>query len=232
MSTSNTDRSPELNLRAAVLRHIREESVRWRIRRIAAPVAIAGIIIGGGFTYAAAAVGDFIDSGSQDASDYPSVEHRTAAEIRAPLLRQLDDLVGGEGALVLSVDGQPNGFSSLIVDADSPALTLYWKGELPTSVADIIAAYPEVAVDVVDARYTLVEMSLARDAIAGNLDERLNGQGSLVWVGPDKFGRGINIGIQTEDGQLTEGAVRRIVAEITPLTLVQVEFSDEGVTLF
>jgi len=214
-------------LRNAAIHHVREHAVTSRVRRIAIPLVLSGMLAGGGVTYAAATMLDL-----QLATDYPTVEEIAIADQLEPLVQKLQAAAGDEETLIATVDGEPNGFGSLILESDRPALTLYWKGEVPASISRIIAEHPEIDVDVRDAAFSNHELLAARDAIADQLNKELDGRGTLVMVGPDSHARGIVIHIYTEHG-LTENDIRQAVARITPVPLVEINAGEEeGVELF
>ncbi|BDV32317.1 hypothetical protein [Microbacterium terricola] len=170
----------------------------------------------------------------QSATDYPTAAELEAAAVREPLVRQLLHLAGDEESqLVHTIDGKPNGYASLVIGAPlSNEVTLRWKGELPPSVRTFIAEHPEVTVHLVDAPHSLVEMSNARDKVTRELDARLGAAGSLLAVGPDKFGTGIWVMIKTDDPELTEAAARETLAAITSIPVVELELTETGVTLY
>ncbi|SBS72994.1 hypothetical protein [uncultured Microbacterium sp.] len=211
-------------LRGAAIHYVRERSVKSRVRRVAVPLVLCGVLAGGGVTYAAATVLDL-------ATDYPSPQERAITDQLEPLVQKLQAVAGGEGALVTTIDDQPNGFGSLIVETDRPALTLYWKGAVPVSISRIIDEHPDIDVTIRDAPFNYAELAAARDAIAAQLNEELDGRGTLVRVGPESQARGLIIDVQTERA-LTEDDIRRAVARLTTVPLVEISVGEEGVTLF
>jgi len=212
-------------LKRAAIAYIHEHSFKSRVRRVAIPTAIASVVAGGSVTYAAATVFEL-------ATDYPTAHELAVADQIEPLVEDLQALVGGEGSVVATVDGEPNGFASLIVDDQQPAASLFWKGKVPTSVLKIIAAHPGITVTIVAADFSLEELGLARDLVAANLNDELDGDGALVRVGPDSKARGLKITVAAGP-ELTESELREAVARITDVPLVEIEISeDAGVTLF
>lgn len=230
-----TDRGQAL--RAAALDYVRSTSAsnkaskrrsRWTL---AVPVAIAGVLVGGGVAFAASGALD-TDSSDAEVVEFPKPEVVIAAGAREPFVRDLSELTGEEGTRVPTIDGIPNGYASVIVDADRTDITLYWKGPVPSSIEALIAQYPKLSVQVVSASYSLNEMADARDALMNGLDAKLDGRGRIVWAGPDQRGRGVDFGVQSSDETLDVDSLRRIAAEITNVPADEIEVSEQGVVLF
>jgi hypothetical protein len=187
------------------------------------------MIAGGGVTYAAATV---LDLNLDLATDYPTAQEQAIVDQLEPLVQKLQVAAGIEETLVTTLDGEPNGFGSLILENDRPALTLYWKGEVPASISRMIAEHPGIDVTVRDAAFSNVELVTARDVIADQLNKELDGRGTLVKIGPDTRARGLVIHVYTEHG-LTENDIRKAVARITPVPLVEINAGEaEVVELF
>lgn len=65
---------------------------------------------------------------------------------------------------VPDVEGEPSNYAGLVFTPGQPAADLYWKGPMPQVVLDVIAAHPDVAVEIHDVRWNLTDLIVARDA--------------------------------------------------------------------
>lgn len=230
MTTGPTQRTAAL--RELVLEQVHHDNTTRRRRwRIVAPALVVGLLAGAGATVATAAVVNR-DDVQAPATDYPAPAEIDAASTREELIAALDKVAGGDGRLIPTIDEKPNGLAGLAVNRENNTVTLYWKGAVPPSVSEVINEHPDVAVEVIPATYSLVEMSDARDAIVKRLDSELAGRGALVWVGPDALGRGIDLGVQATDPTLTPSEIRTLVARISTVAVNHLDAGDGGFTAY
>lgn len=228
--TSDNQSSRGMELRAAALQYVGEQSSRRRTWRIVAPIALTSLLLGAGVTYAAATVGA-AEGDSQLASDHPSVEELNLRGVRDAFLRDLEAVAGSEDSSILLIDGEPNGFASVIIDQLTPSVSLYWKGPLPRSVQRIIAAHPDIDVHVDRAAYSLLEIARAQEALIERLNDALGDSGSVVLVGSESHGAGLKLWVRAQD--LSEERLRHIVKEITSVPIVELELGpDVGTVLY
>lgn len=226
--------SRKSELRTAAVQYVREQTRRRRTWRVAVPAAIAGVALGTTVTYAVASSVDR-EQRSAVVDGYPTVEELDASKVRQSLVSELLRIVGDEtDNPPAEIDGQPNGYASLIiVDRSTNQLDLYWKGDVPERIRQLIADHPQVDVRLLPAVYSLAELRTAVAAVARDLDDLLGESGSLAWVGPEKRGTGIRVGIKGDGSELTEDAARALVSRITPVPIVEMEINETGgVTLF
>ncbi|WP_031064409.1 hypothetical protein [Streptomyces sp. NRRL WC-3742] len=89
------------------------------------------------------------------------------------------------------------GYSNITVSVKDQGYTLYWKGELPKNVRDLVAAQRArgVAVSVVPSRFTAEELKERAHAIITS-DVRVNGA-EIISAGPSEDGNSLKIGIDS-----------------------------------
>lgn len=137
------------------------------------------------------------------ATDYPTEEDQRNAAIMDPLVEALSMAVGESNRDVTAIDGAPNGFAGFKVDYPGHRIDLYWAGNVPASIQDLIRIHPEVDVATHAAQYSQIEMLEARDRIAAERSALLQTLGNLLTVGPDYQGRGLDIRTSSESAWLS-----------------------------
>lgn len=98
-----------------------------------------------------------------------------------------------EGARNVTGDGRTYGYSGLKIDVDRAALDLYWVGDIPSNVREIISDTHATRVEVHPATWTLFEM---QDASRTLINERARAfpKGVVVTLtGPRISGDGVNL---------------------------------------
>lgn len=156
----------------------------------------------------------------------PAPLDKPGAGPATPVVGDLGDAFWAKQQRVTSVAGKliaasrkqarQGGYAGLITAPEKSAVTLYWKGTVPTVVREAMRSDRRVKVKVAAAPYTRHQLMAARDRV---VEQRSELPGKLTTAGPSPDGRGLLIGMAPERGKaLPARKTRAFALGVTGIT--------------
>ena len=128
------------------------------------------------------------------------------AEAQEQLDSTADEIVGA------SESSGSTGYGSVVVSVGEGSLTLYWKGDLPLKVREVMAAAGSV-VRIRPAQYSLVELQEQMSSLTG---QAASAGIRLTSVGPTPASDGLDATVDGDVGAARKALVSAVPLEITP----------------
>lgn len=146
-----------------------------------------------------------------------------------PAVQALVDDLGvliddGDVGEVADIDGRPSGYASFVVTTGESAAKLYWKGDVPARVTEVVAAHPDVETTISSVEWTLAELVEGRDIALEILTSGEHAEFDLQTVGPQPDATGLLV--QLGDNTLADA--REVESIVAHATRIQV-FVETGV---